>query len=403
MDAKMVHMLCESVEAQAKELREASHSIWAHPETGYQETYASALLCKLLKGRGFAVETGLAGMSTAFCAKKGEGPFHILFVAEYDALPRLGHACGHNLFCCSAVGAAASLSQWLTASGIKASVTVVGSPAEEGGCVENGSGKVPLVASGLFDHADLAMIAHADGTNVIERRLCAGANLEVHFTGRAAHAGGAPEKGINALTAGMLTVNNLNALRQQFLPGMTANPVITDSAALPGTIPDDCHMKINVRASSKKDLTGLLQKAKDCCNAAALVTGCNCTMHLCSFPTEDMAPNHAIGMVWKEALEQMHISAVQADSQHYCWDMGNVSHVCPSLGAYMKIGPADLVGHTPEFRMAADSSQAYEAMLNAAKAMAMTAASYIVNAAFRDAVKKEFAALKQGTGEKEQI
>ena len=375
MDKAMSQRVISYVNAQAEELVALSSDIWAHPEIGYEEKRTSKLLCEALEQRVFSVEQGIAELPTAFVARRGSGSPNIYFTAEYDALPGLGHACGHNLFCCSAIGAATAFAEWLEANGLSGTATVIGGPAEEGGAIDNGGGKVVLIDHGYFDDADIAMIAHADGGNVIERHLDAGATISVTFMGRPAHAGGSPEKGINALTAGMLLVSNINACRQQFSSLVRVNPVIRECSPSANTIPEFCTLRVNVRAYARRDLDEVLAKVDDCVKAACLVTGCTEEHHPVSHPTSDLVPNHAMAEVWGEALGLLGVTYQRSDERGYCWDMGNVSHAVPTLAPYMKIGPDDLVGHTPEFRECANSCLAHEALLNAAKAMAMTAGS----------------------------
>lgn len=394
IDEQTARFLCDSVDRQAEELVGMASDIWEHPEIGHKEVRTTGILRDALARRGFDVEAPIAGMDTAFVARSGHGKPNVFFTVEYDALPGLGHACGHNLFCCAGIGAATAFRDWLAEHGLEGTATVIGGPAEEGGAVDNGGGKVPLVNQGYFDDADIAMISHADGAAVIERHLDAGATIAVTFRGVPAHAGGSPEKGVNALTAGMLTISNINAIRQQFGPLVRVNPVVRECSPGANTIPELCVLRINVRAHDKPEFDRVFSKIEDCISAAALVTGCTEEHGPVSNPTADLIPNHQMGLVWREALDMLGVEATQADDRGYCWDMGNVSRSCPTLAPYMKIGPETLVGHTPEFRTCANSELAHKALLDAAKAQAMTAATYVLNAGFRHAVRKEFESMR---------
>lgn len=391
IDGSLASYVSDAVDAAADELVSLSSDIWSHPEIGYQEVRTSALLEDALERRGFIVERGAEGMPTAFLARRGSGSPNVCFMAEYDALPELGHGCGHNLFCCSAVGAAGALAGYLESRGLPGTVTVLGSPAEEGGAVDNGGTKVVFVERGDFDDIDMAMICHADGLNVAERRLNAGATLEVRFQGRSAHAGGSPEKGVNALTAATLLVSNVNACRQQFYPLDRVNCVIRECSPSANSIPELCVVRVNVRAERWDDLKRLLAKVEDCIKAAALVSGCAEEHHPVSHPTADLVPNHALAGAWHSAMAMLGDELSPNDTRGFCWDAGNVSHTVPTLAPYLKIGPDDLVGHTPEFRECANSDLAHKALLDAAKAMAMTAGTFVTDESFRVAVREEFA------------
>lgn len=392
MNKDMATFVERSVDEASKELVALSSDIWEHPEIGHEEFRTSGLLCDALERRGFAVERGIADMPTAFVARRGTGSPTVCFTAEYDALPEVGHACGHNLFCCSAVAGATAFAEWLESGGREGTALVIGGPAEEGGAVDDGGGKVPLVEQGFFDGVDVAMIAHADGSNVVERRLDAGATISVTFTGRPAHAGGSPERGINALTAATLLVTNINACRQQFEPLIRVNPVVRECSPSVNTIPQLCVVRLNMRAPTRAALDAVMAKVVDCITAAALVTGCSEEHHPVSNPTSDLVPNHALATAWADALDELGvIDRVDSDERGFCWDMGNVSHVVPTIAPYMKIGPEGLVGHTPEFRECANSELAHDAMLNAAKAMALTAGSYALDPELRRAAADEFA------------
>lgn len=363
--------------------------IWENPELGYEEYKAMEALVQLLKAYDFHIETNIAGMETAFLASTGgkkPGPT-IALMAEYDALESLGHACGHNLFSVSAVGAAIGLSKVIDEIGGK--VKIIGTPAEEG-TVRNAGGKVILANNGVFDDVDIAMICHAEGRTIIERRLAAATVVEVNFLGKAAHAGGSPEKGINALTAGILTINNINALRQHFLPGTIVNPIITEGGIGQNTIPDSCKMKMSIRAANREILKDVLSMVEKCVYAGAYVTGCEYNINLPNNIYEDLKPNHNLALAFKDALEYLDVEYIQREDANYSWDAGNISHICPTIAPYIKIGSTDLVGHTEEFKNSSRSEDGFNGMIIGAKAMAITALRYLLDKELRDNVKEEF-------------
>lgn len=385
-------LLIGKIEEQKEDLIGMSRTIWEHPEIGYQEFVACKTLTDYLKAHNFEVTVGINQMETAFYATyKSEKPgSKVVFMAEYDALFKIDHACGHNLFCSSAAGAAIALSSMMEELG--GELVVLGTPAEEG-TVPNYGSKGILAKAGYFDDADIALICHAEGEYVVERVLVASANVKASFTGKSAHAGGSPEEGINALTAGVLTVNNVNACRQHLLPGDIVNSIITEGGILANTIPDLCEMSFSIRAKTIASLDKLIDMVRRCVEASALVTGCTYTYDVPTNISEDLLPNHELGMVFAHTLEN-HLGVTkykQGDIRNYAWDAGNVSYVCPVLAPYIKIGPETLVGHTVEFCDASNSEAGYAGMILAAKALAMTACEYMLSPELQAKVKEEFA------------
>ena len=390
-DAPTVTGITVDIDARADELHRISHEIWLHPEVGYQERFAAHELTGYLEQAGFAVERGVLGMDTAFVAHAGSGPITIGIVAEYDALPELGHACGHNLFCTAAVGAADALARWVERAGIAARVSVFGTPAEEGATVPNGSGKVPFVEAGLFDDVDIALMAHGAGETLIEKPTYAGYTYDVTFAGEAAHAGGSPWLGRNAQAAGVLLVNNINAVRQQLPPEIRLNPVFTGGTEVANTIPARAELKVNMRADTSDKLDGVIDAVERSVQAAALVTQTTPHIEPAQHRLDDLVPNHELALVWARALDELGEPYVQrAPRSGGCWDLGNVSHRVPTVGGYFKIGPHGLVGHTPAFRAAADSDQARSAVTVASKTMALVGAAYIHVPEVRTSVRAEF-------------
>jgi amidohydrolase len=328
-------------------------------------------------------------MDTAFQAVKKsgkEGPV-IAFVAEYDALPKIGHACGHNLFCCSAVGAGIVLSHLQQELG--GEVRVIGSPAEEG-TVPNYGAKVVLVEQGYFDDVDCVFTAHGEGETVIERNLVAATTVKIRFKGYAVHAGGDPVQGRNALTAGMLCINNMNAIRQQHMPCDVVNSIVTEGGLISNTIPDHCGLEFSVRSDTSKNLDRVLQNLENSAKAAALVTGCEYETEVVKNPMRDTKSNHALGTVMAEYLDSIGAPYKAADSRNFAWDVGDITYVCPTLGSYFKIGSTDIVCHTEPFCEAAGSETGFEGMMMAAKGMAAVALEYLVNPQLRENAWKEY-------------
>ncbi len=384
MESTQRQRLFDSVEALKETLTAMALAIWERPELGYQERFASSTLADFLESQGFSVQRGIGDFDTAFIARKGSGPLHIGFCAEYDALPN-GHACGHNLFCCSAVGAAAAFA----ASAVEAETVVIGSPSEESG-VTGSSGKIYLLREGAYEGLDMAMIAHADGQSVMDRRLIATTNEKFIFTGKASHAGGSPEQGINALTAGVNFLNGMNAMRQQFFPGMLFNAVIAEGGVMASTIPDRCAVNANIRARDHRDLEKLLDWTANFARGAAMMNGCGLEIVPPKTACDDLRPNRSLLGAYKESMDLLGQSYCESDTRGFGWDMGSVGYRIPVIAPYHKIGPDDLVCHSDQFRECARSPLALQALMTAAKCMAYTAARYCQDRDLREAVAAEF-------------
>lgn len=386
---KYIETLTKNLESRRTELTEMSRTIWENPEIGHQEYTASKLLTDMLEANGFDVEQKICDMDTAFQAVKKsgkEGPV-IAFVAEYDALPKIGHACGHNLFCCSAVGAGIEVSKLLEELG--GEVRVIGTPAEEG-TVANYGTKVVLVEKGYFDDVDCVFTAHGEGETVIDRHLVAATTVKICFKGYAVHAGGDQVQGKNALTAGTLCISNMNAIRQQNRACDVCNAIITDGGLIANTIPDSCALDFSIRSDTSQHLDRVMQNLINCAEAAALVTGCEYEMEVVKNPMRDTRSNNELGKVLAEYLDSVGEPYVFTDSRNFAWDVGDISYACPTLGSYFKMGPSDIVCHTEPFCKAAGSQMGFDGMMLAAKGMGIVAVEYAMNLELRKLVRKEF-------------
>ncbi len=386
---EFIKEILNEIEDKRQELIETTKYIWNNPEIGYQEFKAKETLINLLEKEGFEIQRDVGMVATAFIAVKkgkGEGP-RVAIMSEYDALPEIGHACGHNLFSVASIGAALGIAKVIDR--IDGSVVVIGTPAEEG-TVPNAGGKVVLIEEGVFDNIDAAMICHAEGRTIVERLLVASATIEVVFTGKPAHAGGSPHEGINALTAGLLAINNINAIRQQFLPRVIVNPIICEGGITANTIPDKCVMKLSIRADKRKVLLDVMKKVENCIKAGAMVTGCKYEINMEKKIYEDLIPNHELSLSFIKALDKLGVQYMEREEANYAWDAGNVSYVCPTIAPYIKIGSERLVGHTEDFKKASNSEEGFEGMIIGAKAMALTTLDYLTSPDLRKRVKEEF-------------
>ena len=379
-------LLPDEIQKLSSQMKEIASAIFAEPELGYQEFKSSARLADFLEHNGFKVERGLLGMPTAFHAVygSGEGP-QVAYLAEFDALPGLGHACGHNLFGTAACGAAVALSRHLPAG----TVHVFGTPAEEGNVRDSG-GKVPMADAGLFDHMDAVIAAHAEGRTILKQQLISRANLEMDFKGKAAHAAGAPEKGINAMDAAALAVMGINSLRQHMTHDVRIHGLLTDTGTSINTIPEFARLRYGVRARKPETLNNAIERVVNCARCCAHALGCQFSYRHSAHPYYTMRHNMPLLHAFAANLDLLGESYIDEVSSSYSTDMGNVSFKAPSIHPYISIGGAHLVGHTPAFAEACNSESGFNGMLVAAKAMSMTGFDVLTSEELRKEVRKAF-------------
>lgn len=363
--------ISQSIESNRGVYIETSQAIHAKPEIGNEEFFASATLVQLLEGAGFTVETGVAGHETAFFASKESalpGPT-IAYLAEYDALPGIGHACGHNIIGTTSVAAAIALAETLPTTGGR--VVVLGTPAEEGG--PNGSAKGSFVKHGFLEGVDAALMIHPSGKTAVTGPSLAVDPLEFHFYGKPAHAAGSPEEGINALDAVLQLFNSINALRQQLPSDARVHGIITHGGDAPNIIPEYAAARFYIRGDSWKKTSDTATKIRAIAEGAALATGT--TVKIVRFQNEvqDLVLTPALDQVVQSELEAVGEDVATSRAKGLgSTDAGNISYAVPTAHPYIKIGPDDLIGHTAEFREAAKSEAGNEALIKGAKALANT-------------------------------
>jgi len=376
----------EAVEAIRPELIQLSKKIHQHPEVKFEEQKASRWLSEAAEDAGFRVERPIAGLETAFRASYGKDGPTVAFLAEYDALPKLGHACGHNLIGPASLGAALALQSVVAHHG--GSVQLIGTPGEEGG-----GGKVILAEAGIFDGVDAAMMFHPSAKTILWKHALARRKLFIEFFGKAAHAASCPEKGISALDAVIQTFQNINALREHTVDSARIHGIITDGGDAPNIVPDHAACLFYVRAMDDQYCDQLLERVKDCARGAALATGATVEMDM-QGAYQSLRTNEPLAQAFKENLEAIGWTFADVDPAKGIGstDMGDVSHVAPAVHPYLSIGPEDLVGHSTGFVEAAASEQAFEAMIDAAKALAATGVDVLLRPGLREGMKKDFRA-----------
>lgn len=378
--------VCEAVDRLEEKLRVVSRFIYENPELKFEEVRAAKLLADELGAAGFDVRLGAAGLDTAIVATHPEvsdGPT-VAIIGEYDALPGIGHACGHNLIAAAALGAA--LAVGVVKGDLPGRLVFFGTPGEEGG-----GGKVIMAEAGLFDGVDAAMMFHPASHTVVDWGSLAISEVNIEFFGKAAHASGSPEKGINALDAVIQTFNSLNALRQHIKDGSRIHGVITDGGAKPNIVPEHASANFYVRAEENDYRDELLEKLRACAEGAALATGARLKFELVGHSYKAMKPNRILGDAFVRNLASLGWGLnPPKDRSMGSTDMGDVSQLVPSIHAYLQICPEDVAGHSREFAAAAGSEEGARAMLTAAKGLAMTAVDVLSDPRMSELMWEEF-------------
>ncbi len=374
------------VDARREELAGLARRLFAHPEVGFQEEQASAWLCEYLEGSGFQVERGICGLPTAFRAAYNRGQPTIAFLAEYDALPGLGHGCGHNLIAASAAGAGVAARAIVDRWGGR--VLVMGTPSEE---ALGGTGL--MVQGGAFAGVDAAMMVHPGVRDALANASLACATLDVEFLGRSAHAAARPEEGINALEAMVLAFQAINSLRQHIRDSDRVHGIITHGGEAANVVPQLCAGKFLVRAADEEYLEGLKERVLNCFRGAATASGARFNHRWGEVQYAPMRPNLALGQAFADNLSTLGrpLPAPNLRRPFGSTDMGNVSQVVPSIHPSIAITTPEVPPHSREFAQAASSPQGEEAMLLGAKGMAMTAVDLLADSGLLERVRQEFA------------
>lgn len=381
---KLKEMVKMGVEVRRNELLQLSQRIHSHPELGFQEHRAVEWLTSYLQELGFSVRTKLGDLPTAFRADYGMGRPAIAFLAEYDALPKIGHACGHNIIAAAAVGAAVALRPIVDEWG--GQVVVLGTPAEE-----LYGGKAILAEKGVFSGLDAAMIIHPGVRNKVHTYALACIGLDVEFFGRAAHAAAAPELGINALEALLLAFNSINSLRQHIKDKARIHGIITEGGEAANIVPAHSAASFLVRAEDEEYLELLRQRVLDCFQGAAQATGARLSYRWAEVSYRTMRNSQALGEAFSRNAQALGRAISEEPPQGMgSTDMGNVSHLVPSIHPSVAIAPAEVQGHTPEFAQAAASEAGNQGLLDGAKAMAMTAVDLITDPTLLVRLQQEF-------------
>ncbi|ATE57262.1 MULTISPECIES: M20 family metallopeptidase [Actinosynnema] len=359
-----------AVERHSDALVALSHSIHAEPELAFQEHRSAAKVADLLEGSGFEVERGTADLETAFTATCGSGDLVVALCAEYDALPEVGHACGHNVIAAASTGAGLALRDLADELGL--TVKVIGTPAEE-----VGGGKVLMLERGAFDGVGLAMMVHPAPYEAVAARSLALTDLEVRYTGRPSHAAAAPHRGINAGDALTVAQVAIGLARQHFEPGQMISGVVTRGGAAPNIIPAHTSAVYDLRADDLDSLTGLEERIRNCFRAGAVATGCDHEVVQVSPPYAELTPDQWLADAYRRAATELGRNPMSPEEEQRekigSTDMGNITRALPSIHPTIAIDCGDAVNHQIEFATACASASADRALLDGALALAWTA------------------------------
>ena len=393
MNNNLDQRLLAAIDEQRGLVFEVADAIHAHPEIGYEEVFASDLLTRVFAEQGFQVERGVCDMPTAFVARldSGRPGPTVACLAEYDALPNLGHGCGHNLIAASTVAAGVGLKAVLAETGGRA--VVFGTPAEEGG-----GGKVPMVRAGLFQDVDAVLMVHHGGNRASvpvepgSGRCLAVSHRQYEYFGKTAHAAADPWTGVNALNAVIHLFTGIDALRQHVRDDVRIHGIITHGGDAPNVVPRYAAASMLIRAPRRADVDAVAAKVDAIAQGAALMTGAEVKVTETGYPYDDMRPNYALGARYAAHLEQMgfRLEPQTTAVGMYSTDFGNVSYAAPSSGCAFPISDTEIPGHSPQVVACSASDQGRDAMLRASKAMALTALDVLTEPALVEAIRAEF-------------
>lgn len=369
------------------DLLEVSHDIHAHPELAYNEVRAAALLCSRLKDAGFVVSEGICGIETAFSAQLGESGPNLAICAEYDALPKIGHACGHNVIAAAALGAGFALARLTEKLGFR--LTIMGTPAEEAG-----GGKETLIERGAFDDIDAAMMIHPAPVDITEPPMLAVASIKIRFAGKESHASAFPEQGINALDAMHISYTAVACMRQHIAPTDRIHGIITKGGEASNIVPALTVASYSVRSRTTAELEKLIDRVRNCFEAGALATGCTLTFEVLGNLYKEMRHNMTMANAYRANAENLGrtVLARELVDPKYAGstDMGNVSYKVPAIHPMIGINSFPAVNHQPEFTEHCASEAADRAVVDGAKAMAWTVIDLVSEPDLLERTRAEF-------------
>ncbi|RDW17134.1 amidohydrolase [Oceanobacillus arenosus] len=387
----MKNKLQSELEVIQQQLWKMSDHLYEHPELGDQEYESMKLLTNFLKEHNFNIETGIVNRSTAFRAEyksNKPGPA-IAYLAEYDALPGVGHGCGHNLIGTMSVGAGIALSKVIDEIG--GSVIVFGTPAEE----TNGA-KVPMSAEGIFNDIDVAMIVHPGDQSYQSGESLAMDAIQYAYSGKTAHAAAAPEEGINALDSVIQLFNGINAIRQHVTSDVRIHGIIAEGGQAANVVPDKAVAQFYIRAKNRAYLNEVVKKVNNIAEGAALMTGATLDISNYELSYDNMITNEALSKAFTANLGEVSTEPIHPAKQSLgSIDMGNVSQVVPAIHPYISLNQPGLIAHTTEFADKTITADGHEALVSGALALAQTGYDVITDPKLLKTIQEEFSNSKK--------
>jgi amidohydrolase len=382
-----------AVDDASEELVALAKFIHAHPELGLEEYKAAARCVETLERHGYAVETGAAGLPTAFVGRRGEGRPRIGVLVEYDALAGVGHGCGHNLLAGATIGA--GVGARAAVDNLPGTMVVFGTPGEEGK-----GGKVYIVRAGLFADMDIVLGTHPHPVYASVPTVPGSGNalacrdVEVEFFGKPAHAARDPHNGVNALNAVIETFNGVNALRQHIKPSARIHGVIRHGGDAVNVVPEYAKAEFLIRAETRRERDELVDKVRQIAEGAALITGARLEYSLSDTPYDDVVPNYTIARRVKANFDSVDLPTRPAKPGPglASSDIGNVSYVVPTGEGSFPITDQDIPWHSQVSAATANTDGAYQAMLKAAKGLALTALDFFADPELVKAAREEYEA-----------
>lgn len=381
------------------DLHKVNKALHEHPEVGYEEHFAHHTITSYLSSLGFQVKKHAYGFDTSFEAEYGSGGRLVIICAEYDALPGIGHSCGHNLIATSSIATFIAVAESMKKHNIQGRVRILGTPAEEGG-----GGKAKLIEAGAFPKDTAAAImAHPLAAHQVFNKpgyyqglaglkLIASHKFKVEFRGKPAHAGGEPWNGLNALDAAVSAYANVSLLRQQMEPDERVHGVIEAGGTVPNVITEYTRMNWNVRSPTIERADKLLARVKNCFEAAALASGCKLE-YIVSPTYLNLRANRTLCELYAQDMDTLgtKVQVIQEKMMNASTDMGNVSHIIPSFhGAFVIPAGKDVSAHNPAFAACAGTDESHKSALNCASGMAMLALRVLLDDDVARKAKEDF-------------
>lgn len=373
------------------DLKELNEYIYKNPELGRKEFKACEAHKNLLKKYGFEVKENYIGIPTAYLAKYSSGKkgIKIGYLAEYDALPEIGHGCGHNILGTTSIGAGILLKEYIDEFG--GEILIFGTPAEE-----TFGAKVDMAKAGCFDDIDVAMISHPTGKNHEKSGTSQAMEaLQFTFKGKTAHAAGDPYNGINALDGVIQFFNSVNALRQQTKDSARIHGIISNGGEAANIIPDLAVANFYIREATTKEMLKLSERVKNCAKGAALATGTSLEIENYEYTFKHLVTNEKLSSIYTKNLELQGIKDIPMSDPTGSSDCGDVSHHCPTIHTYFPISKCELTGHSLEFAKATITEEAYKGMKEAIFALVMTGKDILSDPNLLKEIKDEFNQMKK--------